>query len=89
MYSLFIEASKIDQSSRRMEQLRKLVRELPDYHFQVILLADWSTPNNSDWLTLINYFQTLKFMTHHLCQVAEHSSVNKMEVRILLILIII
>merc|ERR1719300_1789672 len=58
MYSLFIEASKVDQSARRMDQLRKLVRALPDFHFE-----------------------TLKYVTNHLCQVAEHSSTNKMEVR--------
>jgi len=58
MYSLFIEASKIDQATRRMDQLRKLVRELPEFHFE-----------------------TLKYVTHHLCQVAENSSTNKMEVR--------
>merc|ERR1719394_1835699 len=58
MYSLFIEASKVDQATRRMDQLRKLVRELPEFHFE-----------------------TLKYVTHHLCQVAENSSTNKMEVR--------
>ena len=58
MYSLFIEASKVDQAARRMDQLRKLVRELPECHFE-----------------------TLKYVTNHLCQVAEHSSTNKMEVR--------
>ena len=58
MYSLFIEASKIDQASRRMDQLRKLIKDLPAFHFE-----------------------TLKYVTNHLCQVAEHASVNKMEVR--------
>merc|ERR1719228_2343199 len=58
MYSLFIEASKIDLASRRMDQLRKLVRELPEIHLE-----------------------TLKYVTGHLCQVAEHSTINKMEVR--------
>jgi len=58
MYSLFIEASKIDMAARRMDQLRKLVRELPEVHLE-----------------------TLKYLTNHLCQVAEHSTVNKMEVR--------
>jgi len=58
MYSLFIEASKIDLASRRMDQLRKLVRDLPEIHLE-----------------------TLKFVTAHLCQVAEHSTINKMEVR--------
>merc|ERR1719342_1045233 len=57
-YSLFIEASKIDLAPRRMDQLRKLVKELPEVHLE-----------------------TLKYLTSHLCQVAEHSSVNKMEVR--------
>jgi len=58
MYSLFIEASKIDMAPRRMDQLRKLVRELPEIHLE-----------------------TLKYLTGHLCQVADHSGVNKMEVR--------
>ena len=58
MYSLFIEASKVEQAPRRMDQLRKLIRELPEFHFE-----------------------TLKYVTHHLCQVAAHSSSNKMEVR--------
>jgi len=58
MYSLFIEASKIDMAPRRMDQLRKLVRELPEIHLE-----------------------TLKYLTSHLCQVAEHSTINKMEVR--------
>merc|ERR1719187_961161 len=58
MYSLFIEASKIELAARRMDQLRKLVRELPEIHLE-----------------------TLKYLTSHLCQVAEHSTVNKMEVR--------
>ena len=58
MYSLFIEASKVDQAGRRMDQLRKLIKDLPAFHFE-----------------------TLKYVTNHLCQVAEHSSVNKMEVR--------
>jgi len=58
MYSLFIEASKIDLAPRRMDQLRKLVRELPEIHLE-----------------------TLKYLTSHLCQVAEHSAINKMEVR--------
>ena len=58
MYALFIEASKIDQAGRRMDQLRKLIKDLPAFHFE-----------------------TLKYVTNHLCQVAEHSSVNKMEVR--------
>merc|ERR1719350_537805 len=58
MYSLFIEASKIDLAPRRMDQLRKLVRELPEIHLE-----------------------TLKYLTSHLCQVAEHSTINKMEVR--------
>lgn len=58
MYSLFIEASKIDLAPRRMDQLRKLVRELPEIHLE-----------------------TLKYLTGHLCQIAEHSAINKMEVR--------
>merc|ERR1719427_287963 len=58
MYSLFIEASKIDLAPRRMDQLRKLVRELPEIHLE-----------------------TLKYVTGHLCLIAEHSSINKMEVR--------
>ena len=58
MYSLFIEASKIEAAPRRMDQLRKLIRELPEFHFE-----------------------TLKYVTHHLCQVAAHASSNKMEVR--------
>jgi len=57
-YSLFIEASKIDLAPRRMDQLRKLVRDLPEIHLE-----------------------TLKYLTSHLCQVAEHSTINKMEVR--------
>jgi len=57
-YSLFIEASKIDLAPRRMDQLRKLVRDLPEIHLE-----------------------TLKYLTSHLCQVAEHSTLNKMEVR--------
>eukprot|EP00090_Calanus_glacialis_P009978 TRINITY_DN1835_c0_g1_i1.p1 TRINITY_DN1835_c0_g1~~TRINITY_DN1835_c0_g1_i1.p1 ORF type:complete len:1716 (-),score=684.24 TRINITY_DN1835_c0_g1_i1:112-5259(-) len=58
MYSLFIEASKIDMAPRRMDQLRKLVRELPEIHLE-----------------------TLKYLTSHLCQVADHATINKMEVR--------
>jgi len=58
MYSLFIEASKIDMAPRRMDQLRKLVRELPEIHLE-----------------------TLKYVTGHLCMVADHSNINKMEVR--------
>ena len=58
MYSLFIEASKIELAARRMDQLRKLIKDLPAFHFE-----------------------TLKYVTNHLCQVAEHASVNKMEVR--------
>jgi len=41
-----------------MDQLRKLVRELPEIHLE-----------------------TLKYVTAHLCMVADHSSINKMEVR--------
>ena len=58
MYSAFIDASKIDQGARRMDHLRKLIRELPTAHLA-----------------------TLKFVTEHLCKVAEHASINKMEVR--------
>jgi len=58
MYSMFIEASKIDQPHRRLEELRRLVHDLPDMHQE-----------------------TLRYVTQHLCNVAEHSSINKMEVR--------
>lgn len=58
MYSLFIEASKIEQPTKRLESLRRLVRDLPDIHLE-----------------------TLRFLTQHLCNVADHSSVNKMEIR--------
>jgi len=58
MYSFFIEASKIEVASKRLDQLRKLVRELPEVHLE-----------------------TLKYMAYHLCQVADHASLNKMEVR--------
>ena len=57
-YSLFIEASKIDVAGKRMETLRKLIRDLPEIHLE-----------------------TLKYLVSHLCLVAEHSVVNKMEVR--------
>merc|ERR1719228_1349299 len=58
LYSMFIEASKIDVASRRLDQLRKLIRDLPEIHLE-----------------------TLKYLVSHLCQVAEHSAINKMEVR--------
>ena len=57
MYSSFIEASKIDIAHRRMDQLRKLVYELPKVNLE-----------------------TLKYLTSHLCKVAENSTINKMEV---------
>merc|ERR1719341_1522625 len=41
-----------------MDQLRRLVRELPEIHLE-----------------------THKYLTSHLCQVADHSTLNKMEVR--------
>ena len=58
MYSSFIEASKIDVATRRLDQLRKLIRELPEIHLE-----------------------TLKYLVSHLCQVADHSVINKMEAR--------
>jgi len=58
MYSLFIEASKIEQPARRLDSLRKLLRDMPEVHYE-----------------------TLRFVTQHLCNVADHSALNKMEVR--------
>merc|ERR1719394_1392205 len=58
LYSMFIEASKIDVASKRLDSLRKLIRDLPEIHLE-----------------------TLKYLVSHLCQVAEHSALNKMEVR--------
>jgi len=58
LYSLFIEASKIDVPSKRLDSLRKLIRDLPEIHLE-----------------------TLKYLVSHLCQVADHSTLNKMEVR--------
>ena len=58
MYSLFIEASKIEQANKRLEALRRLVRDLPEIHHE-----------------------TLKFVTKHLCRVADNSATNKMEIR--------
>ena len=58
MYSTFIEASKIEQPNKRLEHLRRLVRELPEIHQE-----------------------TLKFLTKHLCNVADNSTTNKMEIR--------
>ena len=58
LYAPFIEASKIDVPSKRLDSLRKLIRDLPEIHLE-----------------------TLKYLVSHLCQVAEHSALNKMEVR--------
>jgi len=58
MYALFIEASKIEQANKRLEALRRLVRDLPEIHHE-----------------------TLKFVTKHLCKVADNSATNKMEIR--------
>lgn len=58
MYSMFIEASKLEQPAKRLEALRRLVREMPEVHLE-----------------------TLRYLTQHLCNVADHSAVNKMEVR--------
>jgi len=58
MYGSFIEASKIEQPAKRLEALRRLVRDMPDAHHE-----------------------TLRYLIQHLCNVADHSNINKMEVR--------
>lgn len=58
MYSTFIEASKIEQPAKRLEALRRLVRDLPEIHQE-----------------------TLKYLIKHLCNIADNSNTNKMEVR--------
>merc|ERR1719350_399823 len=58
LYAPFIEASKIDVPSKRLDSLRKLIRDLPEIHLE-----------------------TLKYLVSHLCQVADHSALNEMEVR--------
>lgn len=36
MYNVFIEASKIEESNRRLNALRKLIRELPEVNFDTL-----------------------------------------------------
>ena len=36
MYAMFIEASKIEQPNKRLEQLRRLLRDLPEIHYETL-----------------------------------------------------